>query len=117
MPKSTNISVFKMCKAIVFENTTKDSDGFLTHHFINDKEKIKIELETSCYGSAIFVKRDRELIYSPFNHYLCHTFNIFQVLYIHIKLRLIRLRSKKARSTEYKTRLKNYRDAGNLIGS
>lgn len=105
-----------MCKAIVFENTTRDCDGFLTHHFINDKEKIKIELETS-FGSTIFVKRDGELIYSPFNYALCRTFNIFQVLYIHIKLRLIRLRSKKARSTEYKTRLKNYRAAGNLIGS
>jgi hypothetical protein len=74
--------------------TTKDCDGFLTHHFINNEEKITIQLEKS-FGSNIFVKKDGELIYSPYNHYLCRNLNIFQVFYIHINLRLIKLKSKK----------------------
>jgi hypothetical protein len=88
------MSIFKMCKNLIFDETTKDCDGFLTHHFINNEEKITIQLEKS-FGSSIFVKKDGKLIYSPFNHYLCDNFNIFQVFYIHIILRFIKLKSKK----------------------
>ena len=83
-----------MCKNLIFDETTKDSDGFLTHHFINNQEKITIKLEKA-FGSSIYVKKDGELIYSPYNHYLCNTFNVFQVFYIHINLRFIKLKSKK----------------------
>ena len=74
--------IFKMCKNLIFDETTKESDGVLTHHFINNEEKITIELKKA-FGSSIYVKKDGELIYSPYNHYLCNTFNIFLVLYSH----------------------------------
>ena len=86
--------IFKMCKNLIFDETTKESDGVLTHHFINNEEKITIELKKA-FGSSIYVKKDGELIYSPYNHYLCNTFNIFQVFYIYINLRFIKLKSKK----------------------
>jgi len=76
--------LIKMCKEIGYEKTTENTLGFITHHFLASKYNVKLELD-DFYGT-LFIYKNNELLYTPFNPEYNKTINFIQRIIIRFYL-------------------------------
>lgn len=76
--------LIKMCKEIIYEKSTENTSGYITHHFLASKYNVKLELND--YYGTLFVYKNNELLYSPYNPDYNKTINFLQRIVIRFYL-------------------------------
>lgn len=76
--------LIKMCKEIIYEKSTENNSGFITYHFLAPKYNVKLELG-DFYGD-LYIYKNNELLYSPYNPEYNKTINFLQRIIIRFYL-------------------------------